>query len=142
MAQYEHLPVFKKAYDLLLAIYQSVGMFGKEFKYTIGEKLKNEALELIVCIYKANNRKDKHDLIVLAKEHLEVLRLYIRIAKDLKQITLKKMIFLNEFIESIAKQLSGWGKAVTQSSAGVAPVKAGASVLYQSNSPPHLSGGK
>ncbi|MBL7113953.1 MAG: four helix bundle protein, partial [Bacteroidales bacterium] len=102
MAQYEHLPVFKKAYDLLLAIYQSVGMFGKEFKYTIGEKLKNEALELIVCIYKANNRKDKHDLIVLAKEHLEVLRLYIRIAKDLKQITLKKMIFLNEFIESIA----------------------------------------
>ncbi len=136
MAQYEHLPVFKKAYDLLLAIYQSVGMFGKEFKYTIGEKLKNEALELIVCIYKANNRKDKHDLIVLAKEHLEVLRLYIRIAKDLKQITLKKMIFLNEFIESIAKQLSGWEKAVNQSSAGVVPTKAGTSVPHQSNSPP------
>ena len=51
MAQYEHLPVFKKSYDLLLTIYQSVGMFGKEFKYTIGEKLKNKALELIVCIY-------------------------------------------------------------------------------------------
>ena len=49
MAQYEHLPVLKKSYDLLLTIYQSVGMFGKEFKYTIGEKLKNEALELIVC---------------------------------------------------------------------------------------------
>jgi len=34
----------KRSYDLLLAVYQSVGMFGKEFKYTIGEKLKNEAL--------------------------------------------------------------------------------------------------
>ena len=63
MAQYEHLPVFKKNYDLLLAIYQSVRMFGKEFKYTIGEKLKNEALELIVCIYKANSRVEKSRII-------------------------------------------------------------------------------
>ena len=94
MAQYEHLPVFKKSYDLLLTIYQSVGMFGKEFKYTIGEKLKNEALELIVCIYKANSRVNKLSMITEAKEHLEVARLYIRITKDLKQITLKKMIFL------------------------------------------------
>ncbi len=127
MAQYEHLPVFKKSYDLLLAVYQSVGMFGREFKYTIGEKMKNESLELIVSIYKANNTKDKLDMIVVAKEHLEVLRLYIRISKDLKQITLKKMIFLNEFIESISKQLSGWEKAVNKPNAGVAPVTAGAS---------------
>jgi hypothetical protein len=63
MAQYEHLPVFKKSYDLLLTIYKSVGMFGKEFKYTIGEKLKNEALELIVCIYKANSRVNKLSMI-------------------------------------------------------------------------------
>ena len=113
MAQYEHLPVFKKSYDLLLTIYQSVGMFGKEFKYTIGEKLKNEALELIVCIYKANSRVNKLSMIKEAKEYLEVARLYIRITKDLKQITLKKMIFLNEYIESISKQLTGWEKAVT-----------------------------
>jgi len=136
MAQYEHLPVYKKSYDLLLAVYQSVGIFSKEFKYTIGEKLKNESLDLIVSIYKANGRKEKLEMIVEAKEHLEVLRLYVRISKDLKQITLKKMIFLNEFIESIAKQLSGWEKAVIQSSAGVASVKAGAGVPYQSNGPP------
>ena len=137
MAQYEHLPVFKKSYDLLLTIYQSVGMFGKEFKYTIGEKLKNEALELIVCIYKANSRVEKTGMIGQAMEHLELVRLYIRISKDLKQITLKKMIFLNEFIESISKQLTGWEKAVNKTKAGVAPVTAGASVQIQSNSPPH-----
>ncbi|HEX7410996.1 MAG TPA: four helix bundle protein [Bacteroidales bacterium] len=97
MAQYEHLPVFKKSYDLLLAIYQSVSMFGKEFKYTIGEKLKNEALELIVCIYKVNSRVNKLSMITEAKEHLGVTRLYIRITKDLKQITLKKMIFFGYY---------------------------------------------
>jgi hypothetical protein len=63
MAQYEHLPVFKKSYDLLLTTYQSVVMFGKEFKYTIGEKLKSEAFELILCIYKANSQVNKLSMI-------------------------------------------------------------------------------
>jgi len=136
MAQYEHLPVFKQSYDLMLAVFQTVGMFGKEFKYTLGEKLKNETMEMIVCIYRANSRVDKGSMIAEARERLEVVRLYIRMAKDLKQITLKKMIYLNEFIESIAKQLAGWEKAVSKPNAGVAPVTAGASVQHQSNSPP------
>jgi len=138
MAQYDHLPVFKVSYDLLLAVYQSVSMFGKEFKYTLGEKLKNETLEMIVCIYRANSRVDKGQVIAEARERLEVVRLYIRMAKDLKQITLKKMIFLNGSIESISKQLTGWGKAVNKPNAGVAPVTAVASVQHQSNSPPHV----
>lgn len=120
----------------MLAVFLTVGMFSKEFKYTLGEKLKNETLEMIVCIYRANNRVDKGSMISEARERLEVVRLYIRMAKDLKQITLKKMIFLNDFIESIAKQLSGWEKAVIQSSAGAAPVKACAGEPYQSNGPP------
>ena len=137
MAQYDHLPVFKVSYDLLLAVYQSVSMFGKEFKYTLGEKLKNETLEMIVCIYRANSRFDKGQMINEAKERLEMVRLYVRLSKDLKQITLRKLIFLNEFIESISKQLSGWEKAVNKPNAGVAPVTAVASVQHQSNSPPH-----
>ena len=136
MAQYDQLPVFKKGYDLLLAVYESIGRFGREFKYTLGESLKKESLALIVCIYKANSVFNKAPEIGEAREHLEIIRLYIRISKDLKQISLKRMIFLNEFIESISKQLTGWEKAVNQHNAGVAPVKAGASVYHQSNSPP------
>jgi len=136
LAQYDQLPVFKKGYDLLLAVYESTGRFGREFKYTLGESLKKESLALIVCIYKANSVFNKAPEIGEAREHLEIIRLYIRISKDLKQISLKRMIFLNEFIESISKQLTGWEKAVNQHNAGVAPVKAGASVYHQSNSPP------
>jgi len=63
MAQYDHLPVFKTGYDLMLAVYQTVGNFGKEFKYTLGENLKKEVLAVIVSIYKANGRVDKAGLI-------------------------------------------------------------------------------
>jgi|GEM_PF-1885545 len=37
----------------MLAVFQTVGMFGKEFKYTLGEKLKNETLEIINNNYPA-----------------------------------------------------------------------------------------
>ncbi len=114
MAQYDQLPVFKKSYDLLLAVYETAGMFGREFKYTLGENMKKESLALIVCIYKANSLASRAPQISEAKEHLEIIRLHVRISKDLKQMTLKKMIFLNEFIESISKQLTGWEKAVNQ----------------------------
>ena len=40
MALYIDLPVYKSAYDLLLAIFRFTKEFGKEYKYTVGERLK------------------------------------------------------------------------------------------------------
>lgn len=42
MAQYEDLPVYKATYDLLLGIFRFTKDFSREYKYTVGEKLKNE----------------------------------------------------------------------------------------------------
>jgi len=49
--------VNKASYDLLLEIFRFTKEFGKEFKYTVGEKLKNETIELITLIYQAENCK-------------------------------------------------------------------------------------
>ena len=54
MALYTALPVYKVAYDLLIEIFKRTKLFSREYKYTIGERLKNESLELIINIYKAN----------------------------------------------------------------------------------------
>ncbi len=45
MAQYNELPVYKATYDLLLAIFQFTKEFSKEYKYTVGESLKKEAIK-------------------------------------------------------------------------------------------------
>ncbi len=47
MALYSDLPVYKATYDLLLAIFQFTKEFGKEYKYTIGESLKKETIDLL-----------------------------------------------------------------------------------------------
>ncbi len=46
MALYSELPVYKATYDLLLAIFRFTKDFGKEYKYTVGESLKKETIEI------------------------------------------------------------------------------------------------
>ena len=108
MAIYDNLPVYKTSYDLLLLIFTFLKNMTKEYKYTIGEKLKNETMELITNIYRANSVLKKENYIEKARENIEVIRLYIRLTKDLKQLSVVKFIEINENIEFISKQLSHW----------------------------------
>ena len=111
MALYYHLPVYKTSYDLLLAIFQLTKNFSREYKYSIGQDLKKITTEMILNIYRANSTMSKKDIIQNGRENIEVIRLYIRLLKDLQQINVKKLIHLNELIESVSKQLSMWQKA-------------------------------
>ncbi len=111
MATYDNLPVYKASYDLLVEIFQFVKNFNKEYKYTVGEKLKNETLEMIMNIFRANSRQQKKELLQTARENIEVIRVLLRLTKDLKQIDLRKFVMINEKIENVSKQLAGWQKA-------------------------------
>ena len=57
MALAENLPVYKASYDLLLAIFNLAASFKKEFKYTIGESVKNETVAAVTNTYRANCTK-------------------------------------------------------------------------------------
>ncbi|MFA5742921.1 MAG: hypothetical protein WC921_02950 [Candidatus Paceibacterota bacterium] len=50
MAIYLHLPVYKASYDLLLEMFKSIKDFDREYKYTLGENMKKEAMELVTNI--------------------------------------------------------------------------------------------
>lgn len=47
MAQYEHLPIYKKAYDLLLCFEKIVRGFSRYHKYTHGTALREKAVAKI-----------------------------------------------------------------------------------------------
>lgn len=112
MANYIELPVYKASYDLLLQIFALTHNLNREYKYTLGERLKNEITELLSNIYRANRIIEKEEYLKTARENLELVRLYIRILKDTKQISNKKHIFINLSIEKVSKQLAGWHKSV------------------------------
>jgi hypothetical protein len=108
MAQYNHLPVFQKSYDLNLEIYRTTHNFPREYKYTLGQKLKEISAELLDLIIVVNSQKNKGPYFPEIKMRLERLRIQIRVAFDLKIITDRRLEFLNRNIEEVSKQVSGW----------------------------------
>jgi hypothetical protein len=107
MKLHSDLPVYKSTYDLLLGIFEFTKGFSKEYKYTVGESLKKETIDLLILIYRVNTRQDKGAVLEEAKERIEVIRLLIRLMKDLHQISIKSFVNINSIVEEVSKQLSG-----------------------------------
>ncbi len=112
MSLHQELPVYKACYDLLLEIFKFTRDFKKEYKYTIGESLKKETISLLTLIFRANSRQDKKMVLQEARESIEVIRLFIRLMKDLHEISLKKFVQVNKKVEDVSKQLTGWQKSL------------------------------
>lgn len=111
MATYENLPVYKASYDLLILTFQVIKEFTREYKYNLWDTMKKEVINLISNIYKANCKIDKSKNIAVAREKIELLRLYFRLSRDLKIVNMNKYIEVNILIESISKQLYAWGRS-------------------------------
>ncbi len=106
MATYDNLPVYKISYDLLQKLFLVVHNFRREYKYTIWETIKKEVIDLIVSIYRTNAHAEKQSYLEQARGHIEVVRLLIRLSKDLRETDLKDFVVINHMIESISKQLT------------------------------------
>lgn len=112
MAQYDNLPVYKAVYDLLLALFRSSHNLQREYRYTIGEKLKEELTELVILIYRANSTREKGPLIHEARERIELAKLSLRLLYDLRQLSMKQYVRYAEMTENISRQLAAWEKYI------------------------------
>jgi hypothetical protein len=54
MAQYQYLPIYKA----IVLDCQKTKTFSRDFKYSLGDKIRNECVELVVHIYKATPYSD------------------------------------------------------------------------------------
>jgi hypothetical protein len=55
MAKYDHLKIFRSSYKLTLEIYRASHNFPREYKYTLGQKLKELASDFLNLIILADN---------------------------------------------------------------------------------------
>ena len=106
------LPVYKSTYDLFLESFRLIKDLRKDYKYTVGEKIKNETMDLMMNIYKANKGNKKKQRVEKAKENIEIVRILFRVLKDLKEISIDNFARANKQIEDVSKQLTGWQKSL------------------------------
>jgi len=111
MTTYLHIPVYKATYDLVFEMFKAIKDFNREYKYTLGENIKKEAIGMVTDIYRANSSFSKKPHIEKAREKIETVRIFFRLARDLKQVGLKRFVDINEKIENISKQLTAWQRS-------------------------------
>lgn len=108
MAKFDELPVFKATYDLLFRVFSVSQHWQRDLRYTLGEDLKKEIIEILQLIYQANASRKKMAFLHSSRVKLVKVQLQLRIAKDLKNLHIKQYSSLAELTENISKQLSGW----------------------------------
>ena len=113
MAQYQHLPIYKTTYDLLIELMTVTKDYPREYKFSLGEKIQNHVIDLLVLIYKANSVKDKSEIIKQILEQVQFIDLFLRISCDIKIIPQSRYCSLIEKTYSIAKQSQGWLKSAS-----------------------------
>jgi hypothetical protein len=59
MALYYDLKVFQDVYQLILKVFEFTKDFPREYKFTLGQDMKRDAIVLVRSIYRANKAKNK-----------------------------------------------------------------------------------
>lgn len=111
MAQYEHLPIYKQTYDILLRTLTATKDFPREYKYTLGQKIKDELIDIVVLIYRANSATNKEQHIQEIMERVQAVQLLMRLSHDMKILPRRHYAALSEMTENLAKQAQGWLKS-------------------------------
>ncbi len=108
MAQYQHLPIYKLTYDVLLRTMTATKDFPREYKFTLGQKIKDELIEVVVLIYRANSASDKARHIESIVERVQAIQLMMRLSHDMHILSRRHYAALSEMTDSLAKQAQGW----------------------------------
>ncbi|MEK7114343.1 MAG: four helix bundle protein [Patescibacteria group bacterium] len=110
MANDLDIPIFKKCYDLYKTFYTYRADVSKQDRYTIWQRSENTILNVLESILLASQSSKAEKLPVLeaTSVKLNLLRVLIRLTKDVKSIDNKKYLTLETDIDEIGRMLGGW----------------------------------
>lgn len=111
-----NIPIFKKSYKLYKAFYTLRNSVSKQDRYTLWQRCENLILNILENILWASYLPKKEKLPFLEKTSLKLnlLRIFIRLCKELKVIDNKKYILLEEMVDEIGRMLGGWIKSIKE----------------------------
>jgi len=108
MARSETLPIFLDTYKATLELYRAIGKFPREYKFSLGEEMRRDALSLLRLIFIANHMKNKAETIEQYLATVEMIRMQIRLTYDLRALPMQTMVNLNLLFDTVARQANAW----------------------------------
>jgi hypothetical protein len=107
------IPIFKKIYEMYRNFYSFRNSVPKQDRYALWQKCENILLETLENILLASqmSKAEKLPILERASLKLNLFRIFVRLAKEVKAIDGKKYILLQENTDEIGRMLGGWIKS-------------------------------
>lgn len=103
--------VVGKAYDFSLWLIQKVEGFPRSYRFSVGDRLVAGVIDLLMRLVDAAYGRDKTSILVEVNGMLNRLRYLLRLAKDLRLLTLDSYGHAAQKAEEIGRMAGGWRKA-------------------------------
>lgn len=110
MALHTDTEIYKATYALCQLVTQLVAGMPRNYKADFGADLRKGCMTLVRRTYQANVREDKAPVLQRMREEVEEVNLALRLAVDLKLISIKQYGSAIAITDSIGKQATGWQK--------------------------------
>ena len=104
--------VVTKAYDLVLWLLPKAETFSRSYRFSLGERVVAHGLDLLLALVEASYTANKASLLQQANGKVNGLRYLLRLAKDLRLLTVDSYAFAAERLEEIGRMVGGWQKSI------------------------------
>ncbi len=104
------IPIFNKSYTIYKNFCEFRVSVPKQDRYTVWIRCENYMLDVIEGLLQASQTKGLSKVQVLERVSLKLnlLRVFIRLAKDTRAIDTKRYIVFEEGVDEIGRMLGGW----------------------------------
>jgi hypothetical protein len=106
----DDLRAVTKAYDFALWLLPHVAKFNRSHRFTLGDRVGEGVLETLELLVEATYTKDKRSLLQHANRRLQRVRYLIRLAKDMRQLSVRQYEFAARALDGIGVEVGGWLK--------------------------------
>ena len=104
-------PVVEKHYRLILWMLPKIANFPKDQRFLLADRIEVLLLDILELLIEAVYTKEKKGILSQVNLKLDFLRFMMRLAKDMKYISLKGYDFLCQAAIEVGRMVGGWSKS-------------------------------
>jgi hypothetical protein len=104
----ENVLVVNRTYDLIVDLVPQIARFPRSYRFVLGERIERDLYSILDGLLDAQYGRDRTSALRHVNVELERLRFRMRLAKDLRIVSIKRYETVAAELIEIGKMVGGW----------------------------------